>query len=153
VDLQPFAQKLGPTLTALLPAVRRLPATFSALRPFTDVGTVALASEIRPLVREAQPLVARLGPTVTTLSAATPHLSRSFQILTYLVNELAYNPGGKNQGFLFWGAWALHNFNSVISVGDAHGGIGRAQVLLNCAGAQVVPAFQRAFGVLGLCPK
>jgi phospholipid/cholesterol/gamma-HCH transport system substrate-binding protein len=153
VDLEPFARKLGPAVTGLLPAVRRLPATFSALRPFADAGTSALRGEIRPLIIAAQPLVGELAPTVTTLTSLTPRLSQAFQILTYTANELAYNPGGKDQGFLFWTAWAFHNFDSVISVGDAHGGIGRAQVLLNCFGAQNLQAIQRALGVLGVCPK
>jgi phospholipid/cholesterol/gamma-HCH transport system substrate-binding protein len=153
IDLEPFAEKLGPTTAALLPAIRRLPATFSALRPFLDEGTSALSSEIRPLVREAQPLIGRLGPVIQTLTGTTPRLAQAFQILTYTANELAYNPGGKNQGFLFWTAWAFHNFNSVISVGDAHGGIGRAQVLLNCVGGQSTPVFEHALGASGLCPK
>jgi phospholipid/cholesterol/gamma-HCH transport system substrate-binding protein len=153
VDLRPFALKLRPTLTALMPAVRRVPAMLSSLGPLADEGKVALAHEIRPLVREAQPVVRDLGPTVTALTSATPHLSRGFEVLAYLVNELAYNPGGKNQGFLFWGTWALHNFNSVISLSDAHGGIGRAEALLNCYGAQAIKPFQQAFGVLGLCQK
>jgi phospholipid/cholesterol/gamma-HCH transport system substrate-binding protein len=155
IDLEPFADKLGPTTAALLPAIRRLPATLTAVRPFLDEGTSALSSQIRPLVHDAQPLVGRLGPVVQTLAGTTPTLSQAFQALTYTTNELAYNPspGGKNQGFLFWLAWALHNFNSVISVGDAHGGIGRAQVLLNCFGAQSIPTIQKALGVVGLCPK
>jgi phospholipid/cholesterol/gamma-HCH transport system substrate-binding protein len=153
VHLEPFAAKLPATVSALLPGVRRLPATLAALQPFTELGTSVLAHRIRPLVRAAQPLVDALSPTVPRLTALTPHLTRSFQVLDYTADELAYNPGGRNQGFLFWTAWAFHNFNSVISVGDAHGGIGRAQVLLNCYGAQGVEAFQRAIGVLGLCPR
>jgi phospholipid/cholesterol/gamma-HCH transport system substrate-binding protein len=153
VDLEPFARVLGPTTTALLPAIRRLPATFSALRPFAAEGTTALANAIRPLITDAQSLVSKLAPAVATLTGLTPRLSQAFQILEYTVNELAYNPGGKNQGFLFWTPWAFHNFNSVISVGDAHGGIGRAQVLLNCYGAQNLTVVQRSLGVLGLCPK
>jgi phospholipid/cholesterol/gamma-HCH transport system substrate-binding protein len=153
VDLRPFADNLGPTTAALLPAVDRLPATLTAVRPFLDVGTAALAHQITPLVVATQPLVAQLGPALRLLTVSTPRLSQVFQVLTYTANELAYNPGGKNQGFLFWTAWAFHNFNSVISVGDAHGGIGRAQVLLNCDGAQGEVALQRAFGVLGICPR
>jgi phospholipid/cholesterol/gamma-HCH transport system substrate-binding protein len=155
IDLEPFADKLGPTTAALLPAIRRLPATLTALRPFLDEGTAALSSEIRPLVHDAQPLIGRLGPVVQALSGTTPRLSRAFQILTYTTNELAYNPnpGSKNQGFLFWLAWALHNFDSVISLGDAHGGIQRAQVMLNCAGAQSIPTIAHALGAFGLCPK
>jgi phospholipid/cholesterol/gamma-HCH transport system substrate-binding protein len=153
VDLEPFAQKLGPTTTALLPAVRRLPRTLTTLRPFLNRGISAISTELTPLVDAAQPLVAHLGPIVRSLTGTTPRLSQSFQIVTYLANELAYNPGGDNQGFLFWMAWAFHNFNSVISLGDAHGGIGRAQVMLNCVGAQSIPTFAHALGAFGLCPK
>jgi phospholipid/cholesterol/gamma-HCH transport system substrate-binding protein len=152
-DLEPFAGRLGPTVGALLPSVRRLPATLDALRPFVDQGTTTLRDQLRPLVTAAQPLVSELAPTLPPLASLTPRLSQAFQILKYTTNELAYNPGGKDQGFLFWTAWAFHNFNSVISVGDAHGGIGRAQVLLNCYGAQNLPAVQRTLGVLGLCPQ
>jgi phospholipid/cholesterol/gamma-HCH transport system substrate-binding protein len=99
--------------------------------------------------------VGRLAPTVSTLTGVMPQLTRSFQIVTYLANELAYNPdpGGRNQGFLFWLAWGLHNFNSVISVGDAHGGIGRAQVIVNCYGVQSLSKLQPLFSLLGVCPK
>jgi hypothetical protein len=97
--------------------------------------------------------VSELAPIVTTLSGTTPHLSRSFEVLTYLSNELAYNRGGANQGFLSWMAWAFHNLNSVISVGDAHGGILRAQVLANCSGVQQLSAPQKRLAILGLCPK
>lgn len=154
VDLEPFSEKLGPTVSALLPAVERLPATLDALRPFAVEGTSALSKQLRPLVTAAQPLVTKLEPAVTSLTSTTPGLTQAFQVVTYAANELAYNPQTKNdQGALFWLAWAFHNFNSVISVGDAHGGIGRAQVLLNCDGAQDLTEFQHALGVFGLCPQ
>ena len=154
VDLEPFSDKLGPTVRALLPAVERLPATLTALRPFAVEGTNALSRQIRPLVSAAQPLVRNLAPATTALTEATPGLTQAFQVVTYAANELAYNPQQLgDQGALFWLAWAFHNFNSVISLGDAHGGIGRAQVLLNCYGAQGIPQIQHALGVFGLCPK
>jgi phospholipid/cholesterol/gamma-HCH transport system substrate-binding protein len=153
--LAPFADKLGPSLSALQPAVKRLPQTFAALRPFADQATATLKHDVRPLIHDAQPLVRKLAPSVGTLTAAAPKLTRSFQIVTYLANELAYNPdpGGKNQGFLFWLAWGLHNFNSVISVGDAHGGIGRAEVIANCYGVQSLSKLQPVLALFGLCPK
>jgi phospholipid/cholesterol/gamma-HCH transport system substrate-binding protein len=153
VHLEPFAEKLDPTLSSLLPAVRRLPATLRALRPFADKATSTLADDVRPLVRAAQPVVRDLGPVVRTLAGTTPRLTRSFQVLTYLVNELAYNPEGSNEGFLFWLSWGLHNFNSVISLGDAHGGIGRAQVIANCYGAQSLPQFKPLFALFNACPE
>lgn len=155
VSLAPFADEIEPAIGAILPAVRRLPETLDVLRPFADQATAVTRSDLRPLVREASPLAADLGPTVTSLSTQAPLLTRSFQTLTYLVNELAYNPepGGRNQGFLFWLPWAMHNFNSVISLGDAHGGIGRAQVMANCYGAQEIPAIRPILDLFGACPE
>lgn len=153
VNLEPFARKLDPTLTALQPAVRRLPATFDALRPFAATGTRALRRDIRPLVREAQPLLRSAGPAVTSLSAAAPELTRSFQVLNYLFNELAYNPPGDDEGFLFWGSWFVHNWNSVFATGDAHGGIGRATQIVNCQGIGGRRQIQAALAVAGLCPE
>jgi len=64
--------------------------------------------------------VQTLRPTIDGLSQLTPDLSRSFQALEYLTNELNYNPNkGDNQGFMFWLSWFVHNFNSVVSSGDA----------------------------------
>lgn len=152
-DLEPFASQARPALTALMPAVKRLPATLRTLRPFAQEATTTLRRDVRPLVRETRPLVAQVAPTVTSLSRQTPHLTRSFQALTYLVNELAYNPDDRNQGYLFWLSWALHNFNSVISLGDAHGGIGRAQVMANCYGTQEMELPAQILDIFGACPK
>jgi virulence factor Mce-like protein len=154
VDLEPFAQRLGPTLSALAPAVARLPRTFSALAPFAGAGTRALSRDIDPFIAAAQPLARVLRPTVANLYAETPYLSGSFQVLEYLANELAYNPRqGDNQGFLFWLSWFVHNFNSVVSSGDANGGIGRAAPLATCYGLQGITVVQNLLGVAGLCPK
>ncbi|HWF53220.1 MAG TPA: MlaD family protein [Solirubrobacteraceae bacterium] len=153
--IEPFAQQLAPTLHSLLPAAARLPATLTALRPFAASAAHALQHDIEPFVRAAEPVVKPLVSTTPTLVSTTPKLSQSFQVLQYLTNELAYDPqpGGTDQGFLFWASWAMHNFDSIISVGDANGGIGRAEVLLNCGGLQYVPTIQQALGVAGLCQQ
>jgi phospholipid/cholesterol/gamma-HCH transport system substrate-binding protein len=132
VDLRAFAGQLGPTLTSLLPAVHRLPATFDSLRPFARTAATALAQNVRPFVVEAQPLVKRLSPAVTHLSTVTPFLTNAFQVVNYFVNELAYVRGGKDQGYLYWLDWFVHNFNSLAGTGDAHGSLFRADVLFNC---------------------
>ncbi len=58
----------------------------------------------------------------------TPALTTSFQVLNYIVNKLAYNPEGKEEGFLFWTAWFLHNGMSFLSSDDANGASGAAWV-------------------------
>jgi phospholipid/cholesterol/gamma-HCH transport system substrate-binding protein len=150
--LEPFAHKLAPTVHALLPAVRRLPLTLRTLRPFAGEARAALKRQIRPLVRGAVPLAGTLSPTVASLTSETPLLSRSFQVLEYLVNELAYNPPGNDEGFLLWIPWFVHNFNSVVSSGDANGALGRAIALVDCYGLQSMPNLQSALGVVGACP-
>jgi phospholipid/cholesterol/gamma-HCH transport system substrate-binding protein len=154
-DLQPLAAQLGPTVTALSPALQRLPGALAQLTPFAATATRALKDQLRPFIAAAQPLVSKLLPSVTGLYAMTPQLSQSFQALEYLVNEIAYNPntGADNQGFLFWLSWAVHNFNSVVSSGDANGGIGRAAPLFTCGGIQSIPVLQPLLSLAKLCPN
>jgi phospholipid/cholesterol/gamma-HCH transport system substrate-binding protein len=150
--VRPFAAALGPSLAALTPAVRRLPDTLQSLERLADTGTPILADHIRPLVRAARPLVRSVGPAVSDLRRATPSLTAVAKTLNYLLNELAYNPPGDDEGFLFWAAWALHNINSGTSTGDAHGTILRAVIMATCNGAQEQPAAKPIFDIVGACP-
>jgi phospholipid/cholesterol/gamma-HCH transport system substrate-binding protein len=132
VHLRSFSGRLGPSLRSLMPAVRRLPAALAALRPFASAATGVVRSRLTPFVGAATPLVRALDPAVRGLAAATPFLTSSLQVLTYIDDELAYNPGGANQGYLYWMDWFFHNWDSVFSSGDANGISPRANVLANC---------------------
>lgn len=132
-----LTDRLPSTLSALTPAVRRLPRTFEQLRPFAAETREALKADVRPLVRDAQPLVRALGPATTRLRDAAPSLHTSMQVANYALNELAFNPPGKvnghdDEGLLFWFPWWFHNYNSMFSAQDAHGSAARAMVLTNC---------------------
>lgn len=151
--VKPFAGQLRPTLNALLPALRRLPSTLRALGPFAETGSRTLQRDLRPLVREARPLVRAAGPAVTNMAHATPDLTGAARVLNYLLNELSYNPPGDDEGFLFWLSWAVHNFNSQNSSGDAHGAVSRAAVIVPCDGVHGQPNLQKILDVAGLCPK
>lgn len=157
VHLEPFARKLEPTLTSLMPAVSRLPTTFRALRPFADTTATELSRRVRPFVRDARPLVRDLGPAVSNLSSQAPNLTSVGQILNYFANELAYNAPGNDEGGLFWLAWFGHNFQSLYSTRDAHGAIGRALVLVNCQQltflGPVDDFLRAAMGAASLCPE
>jgi phospholipid/cholesterol/gamma-HCH transport system substrate-binding protein len=148
-----LANQLTPTLTALTPAVGRLPATFRALGPVAKQASGVLARQLRPFTVAAQPLVRALGPTVTKLSVMTPALQSSFMVLDYLANELAYHPGGNDPGLLFWGAWMAHNLNSFVSVQDANGGLGRTVLFASCSQLQAIGDLGRMLALaLGLAP-
>ena len=131
-SVRDFAQELAPTATALRPAAKVTPGALRAAKPLIDEAVPILQKQLRPLVREAQPLARDLAPATTNLSAVTPALTTSFQVLNYIVNTLAYNPEGKDEGYLFWTAWFAHNGMSFLTNDDANGAFWRGLGAFDC---------------------
>ncbi|PTL59948.1 MlaD family protein [Paraconexibacter algicola] len=150
-----FAQRVPLTVDALLPAVRRLPSTLDSLGGFSRTGTRSFSRDLIPFVDRAVPVVRNLRPAVAALRRATPDLVRALQVAEYMTNVAAYNPEGDDEGYLFWLSWFIHNFNSTFDTSDAHGGFGRASVIVSCkniTGTPVVDQFlQLAIGAAGAC--
>jgi phospholipid/cholesterol/gamma-HCH transport system substrate-binding protein len=127
--VESFAELLGPTTEKLRPAARALDPANEAIRPFAREVTPLLANDIRPFVREARPLVRDLRPAAKQVSDAAPGLTRSFAAFNKFFNLLAYNPKGREgpenaarqEGYLFWLAWAQHMAIQLFSTSDAHG--------------------------------
>jgi phospholipid/cholesterol/gamma-HCH transport system substrate-binding protein len=131
-DVTGLANALGPTATALLPTVRKLPATLTQTKTLFEGAALLPLKEIPPFVSAVLPLAKQLPSLASDLDQAVPPLIDSFKVLAYVTNEVAYNPGGKNPGFLYWLAWFAHNADSFISNGDANGPVWRALVLATC---------------------
>lgn len=129
---KPFSEELGPTVRALLPTTRKLSPALSAARPLLRQGTPALG-DVQKLVRTARPVLHDLNPATADLLQSTPSLTRSFKVLRYVTNELAYNPPGSEEGYLFWLAWFAHNGASLLSGSDAHGIFWRGQLIASCS--------------------
>jgi phospholipid/cholesterol/gamma-HCH transport system substrate-binding protein len=143
VDLGAFASVLGPTATALIPTARRLPATLRDAQTLFQGAVLLPLKQIPAFENAVLPLAQQLPPLQKNLDQAVPALINSFKVLAYTSNELAYVPGGKNPGFLYWLAWFAHNSNSFISNADANGPVWRAMLLTTC------PSFTGfSFGVL-----
>jgi virulence factor Mce-like protein len=140
-DTAGLARALQPALPALTPAVKRLPQTLAQVAPFAREATSALRTQVRPLVREARPLVRELGPAAEGLRSLTPPLTSALRVSKYTVNELAYNPPGDDEGFLFWFPWWFHNYTSMFSAQDAHGSAARAMILGNCQQVNALAGF------------
>ena len=155
VHLTGFSNQLGPTLTSLQPAVRRLPKALRATGSLVTKAEPLVRTQLRPFVHAAQPLARDLAPTVHDLSATTPDLTSSFQVLNYVANELVYNPPGTDEGYLFWLAWFTQNGASLLSTGDAHGGVWRGLGLISCATLtaqpQIAPVLEAITGLLPTC--
>jgi phospholipid/cholesterol/gamma-HCH transport system substrate-binding protein len=124
-----FADVLGPTVERLRPAARALDPANRAVRPFAEEAAPLLASDIRPFVREARPLARDLRPASEQIAGAAPGLTRTFKQLNNFFNLLAFNPNGREgpenaarqEGYLFWLAWAQHMAIQLFSTADANG--------------------------------
>ena len=105
------------------------------LDPSPDVVSLydVLVDE-RPFVDAVRPVAAQLPALTSDLNAEVPELTNSFKVLTYAGNELAFNPGGTNPGFLYWFAWFVHNSDSFISTSDANGPVWRTLLVASCTG-------------------
>jgi phospholipid/cholesterol/gamma-HCH transport system substrate-binding protein len=122
----------GPTLTKLEPFANALAPAQVASRSLFKTSTPIIKNEIRPFARKILPVVNQLQPSLKELGEAFPGLEKSFSVFNEFFNELAYNPGPNQGGFLFFLDWANHDLNSALSTADAHGPLGRTVAYLNC---------------------
>jgi phospholipid/cholesterol/gamma-HCH transport system substrate-binding protein len=133
VDVTGLANALGPTATSLVPTARRLPTTLGDARTLIQGAALLPLRKIPAFVRAVLPLAAQLPPVTADLRQEIPQLTSTFKVLAYATNELAYNQGTKNPGFLYWLSWFAHNADSFISNSDANGPVWRALVIGSCS--------------------
>ncbi len=132
------AHVIGPTLHELKPFASSLAPANEATRRLALTTAPIIEKEVRPFAREILPTINDVAPDTKALAEAFPKLASSFSVLNEFFNELAYNPGKSQGGFLFFLDWANHNLNSVLSTSDANGVLGRTLVYLNCEIAPIL---------------
>jgi phospholipid/cholesterol/gamma-HCH transport system substrate-binding protein len=133
VDVTGLANALGPTATALLPTVQQLPTTLKNAQVFVSGAALLPLQQIPAFVNAVLPLSHDLPALTADLKVEVPALTDTFKVLVYTANEIAYNQGSKNPGFLYWLAWFAHNANSFISNSDANGPVWRSILLTSCS--------------------
>jgi phospholipid/cholesterol/gamma-HCH transport system substrate-binding protein len=156
-----FADVLGPTAEKLRPAVRTLNRANAAVIPFARETAPVLRTQIRPFVRDARPVVRDLRPAASNLAKATPDVTKSFTVLNHLFNLVGYNPNGREgpenparqEGYLFWIAWATHIGTNLFSSGDANGPYRPVFIGGRCEALKNIVAQNPLFGAgLNLAP-
>ncbi len=130
--VQGFANQSATTLQQLLPFAHAFGPALKASRPLFEQTTSVIRDQLRPFSVAVQPLAKILKPAATDLAQATPKLVSSFGVLNALFNTLAYQPGGGQQSYLFWGSWLSHIANSLTNTQDAHGPIVRGLFMATC---------------------
>jgi phospholipid/cholesterol/gamma-HCH transport system substrate-binding protein len=140
-----LGRRLGPALDALRPAFRQLAPANAAVLPLAKEGTPIVRDQIRPFARITQPYTEDLGVAARDLAKAAPDLTTGFSELNRLFNMAAYNKNGaegltgdlsrdtrREEGYLYWLAWAAQNANSLFSSADASGAFRKIFVQATC---------------------
>jgi hypothetical protein len=108
---------------------------------------------VGPFTVQAQPTAAALRPAAADFAEIQPELEDTFGVLNNLFNGLAYNPPGKQEGYLFWLAWANHMAASMLSSQDGMGPTRRGVVFGSCDSLRVYETIGRANAILGTLVK
>jgi phospholipid/cholesterol/gamma-HCH transport system substrate-binding protein len=134
-NVREFAPVLRSSLQSLREPIGKLDETNAAVIPFLRETQPIIRDEIRPFVRVARPWTNDLRLAAAGTAKATPDLRRSFGELNRFFNMGAFNPGGaegldgksisqqrqRQEGLLYWLAWAAQNGTSLFSSGDGQG--------------------------------
>ncbi len=133
-----LATDLGPALQELRPGARALAPSLREARPFLRTTTPVIRNELRPFARDVQPTVRDLRSAAADLAVVSPRLTKTVRVVNSLLNTLAFNPAGPEEGYLFWASWANHAGSTLFGTQDAHGPIRRGLVLVSCSGLGVL---------------
>ena len=139
-----FAKQLGPAFNALRPFARHLDEMNASVRSLANSATPVIKNRIRPFVRAARPDIPPLNVAAKRYSKASPKLTTLGHEINRLGNMAAYNPHGaqacsggscppgRDEGFLYWGAWLSHDANTVFQNADGTGLYRRIYDTVSC---------------------
>jgi phospholipid/cholesterol/gamma-HCH transport system substrate-binding protein len=130
--VQGYANASTTTLHALQPFARNLGPALAASRPLFKDTTPVIANQLRPFSVAVQPLARTLAPAAAKLKVTVPALTSSIDVLNTLFNTLAFQPGGGQQSYLFWGSWLAHITDSLTDSQDANGPVLQGIFLGTC---------------------
>jgi phospholipid/cholesterol/gamma-HCH transport system substrate-binding protein len=113
----------------LQPLARELGVSMKSLRPFFTQQTKVTRDSFRPLAIQSQPLLAQLNPAAAGLAKLTPNATAAVASFNDLLNIVAYNPKGSEEGYLYWLSWFNHLNSSSFNRADANGVIQSGAIL------------------------
>lgn len=167
--VEDLSRRLEPALVALRPAVRELTPATRSLLPLAKEGTPIVRDQLRPLARLAPAELRDLSAAAGDLNRAAPDVTTALGKVNRLLNIVALNPGGaeglegksfseqreREEGYLFWAAWAAQAGQSLLGSADGQGVFRRFTFgNTNCgvlSGVGLPPAAVGLLGEAGLC--
>ena len=127
-----LSQLTRPTLLGLIPGARNLKDSLRSVQRLATDTLPYVRDDIRPFSRDVQPVFEELAKTSRAGAKSTPQLRGTFSELNTLLNQLAHNPDGESEGFLFYAPWMFHNFNASVAFEDGMGPVRRSVNLITC---------------------
>lgn len=127
-----LSNELEPALRRLLPAAQALDPALQALQPFFVNTTPPIRDQIRPFTGEVKDVVKDVKKASEPLASSAKGLKGTFTELTSVLNGLAYDPPGAQEGYLFYLSWLNHNANSVLLNEDSAGPVVRSIAMYSC---------------------
>ena len=124
--------ELAPALTRLLPSARAFGPAMRATQPFFEQTTGPIRDQIRPFTRQVDKPLTSLRRAAGPLRDSSAGLETGVSELNQLLNALAYNPAGADEGYLFYLSWLNHNTNNLFLNQDAGGPVRRGLVMYTC---------------------
>jgi len=136
LQVRPALTKLTPQAHAFAPALR-------ATQRFFRQSLPILSDQVTPFTRQVRPTVKTLAQAAKPVRNTVRGFRDTIKPLNYGLNQLAYNPPGGAEGYLFYLPWLNHNMNATY-LQDAGGPIRRGIVLLTCNTIDLATAYASA---------
>jgi phospholipid/cholesterol/gamma-HCH transport system substrate-binding protein len=132
-----FSDVAFPALTGLIPQAQASKPAFEATEQMFRQTTAPIRDQIRPFTREIRPVLNHANEASGPFAKTVRGFGNALGGFNSFLNELAYNPKGPKESFLFYLPWLNHNFNSAFRLQDAGGPALRGLVMISCTGADL----------------
>jgi phospholipid/cholesterol/gamma-HCH transport system substrate-binding protein len=132
-----FSDVAFPALTGLIPQAQALTPAFNATERMFRQTAEPIRDQIRPFTREIRPVLRHANAASRPFNKTVRGFGNALGGFNSFLNELAYNPKGPKESYLFYLPWLNHNFNAAFSLQDAGGPALRGLVMISCTGADL----------------
>ncbi len=132
-----FSDVAFPALTGLIPQAQASKPAFEATEQMFRQTTAPIRDQIRPFTREIRPVLTHANEASGPFNKTVRGFGNALGGFNSFLNELAYNPKGSKESYLFYLPWLNHNFNAAFRLQDAGGPALRSMVLISCTGSDL----------------
>ena len=131
-----FSNVAQPALVGLIPQAQALKPAFKANERLFKETLAPIRDQIRPFTRQIRPVLTHANEGSGPLDKTVTGFGNSLGAFNSFLNELAYNPKGAKESYLFYLPWLNHDLNATY-LQDGGGPLRRGLVMLSCNGTSL----------------